>query len=195
MLHAMIHWPEETSLDLWPFAVSYAVYLWNIISRQDTGLSPSEQFYGVKSNHLDLKNAKVWGCPTYVLDPRLQDGHKIPKWEPRSRLGQFVGRSMVHSSTVGLIKNTNTGRISSQFHTIYDNHFTTLKVASTPATSSLPQEWIDLFTFQRESHFDPQDVRNEPDRQPVTNQNLLPQPSIKIPTPYTSTGSSLPCKI
>jgi hypothetical protein len=24
MMHALIHWPEEVSMDLWPFAIKYA---------------------------------------------------------------------------------------------------------------------------------------------------------------------------
>jgi hypothetical protein len=44
------------------------------------------------------------GCPVYVLDPKLQDGQKIPKWDPRSRRGMFVGVSNAHSSIVGRIE-------------------------------------------------------------------------------------------
>lgn len=80
LLHAMIHWPEEVNLNLWPFAVDYAVYLWNRLPRHPSGLSPQELFYSVKSTHDDLRSAKVWGCPTYVLDPQLQDGKKLPRW-------------------------------------------------------------------------------------------------------------------
>jgi hypothetical protein len=29
MLHAILHWPEQTTLDLWPFAMDRAVYCWN----------------------------------------------------------------------------------------------------------------------------------------------------------------------
>jgi hypothetical protein len=29
MLHAILHWPEQTTLDLWPFAMDHAVYCWN----------------------------------------------------------------------------------------------------------------------------------------------------------------------
>jgi hypothetical protein len=29
ILHAAIHWPEETTMDLWPLAMDYAVHLWN----------------------------------------------------------------------------------------------------------------------------------------------------------------------
>jgi hypothetical protein len=35
MLHAAIHWPTEFSVELWPFAVDYAVYLWNQQTRLD----------------------------------------------------------------------------------------------------------------------------------------------------------------
>jgi hypothetical protein len=51
----------------------------------------------------------------YVLQPRLQDGGKVPKWEPRSRQGQYMGSSPLHASTVGLIRNLRTNHISPQF--------------------------------------------------------------------------------
>jgi hypothetical protein len=45
LLHAVIHWPEETTLDLWPMAMDYAVYLWNhCIPRKDSGIVPLELF-------------------------------------------------------------------------------------------------------------------------------------------------------
>ena len=184
LLHAMIHWPSETSLDLWPFAVDYAVYLWNLLPREPSGLSPNELFYGIKSDHSDLRNAKVWGCPTYVLDPRLQDGKKIPRWEPRSKLGQFVGRSLIHSSSVGLIKNTATGNVSAQFHVVYDNHFTTLDILSKPTPEQIPPEWIDLFTYQRENFYDPADAPTGIPP-PTTNHTLPPLPapsSLSVPS-------------
>jgi len=68
----------------------------------------------------------VWGCPVYVLDPKLQDGQKLPKWDPRVQRGQFLGFSNEHSSTVGLILNHRTGTISPQFHCVYDDYFTTV---------------------------------------------------------------------
>ena len=60
----------------------------------------------------------------YVLDPKLQDGKKILKWDPRSRHGQFLGISPDHSTTIGHILNFNTGFISPQYHVIYDDLFT-----------------------------------------------------------------------
>lgn len=177
LLHAMIHWPSEVDLSLWPFAVDYAVYLWNLLPKEQSGLSPTEIFYSVKSDHSELKLAKVWGCPTFVLDPRLQDAKKIPKWEPRSQLGQFLGRSKIHSSSVGLIRNVSTGKVSAQFHVVYDNHFTTLDVMSKPTVSSIPDDWKELFKYHRESFFDPNDISSCSDNDP-SNPNItstLPQ--------------------
>lgn len=40
--------------------------------------------------HESLRRTHVWGCPVYVLEPRLQDGQKIPKWEPREKGGSSL---------------------------------------------------------------------------------------------------------
>ena len=197
LLHSMIHWPAQTSLDLWPFAVEYAVYLWNLIPKHPSSLSPTELFYSVKSDHAELKRAKVWGCPTYVLDPRLQDGKKIPKWEPRSQLGQFVGRSSSHSSTVGLIRNISTGKVSPQFHTVFDNHFTTLSMSSIPDSTSISEEWKNLFTYQREYYFDPADFKSSapPTTLPPPPPPTILQPSRgEVPAPSTIPSPTSPSR-
>jgi hypothetical protein len=72
--------------------MEHAVYLWNNLPRKDTFLAPIELFTGQSLPDYDhLHRSHVWGCPVYVLDPKLQDGHKLPKWQPRSRRGMFVG--------------------------------------------------------------------------------------------------------
>jgi hypothetical protein len=48
MLHAAIHWPEATTMNLWPQAMDYAVYLWNRMPRKDSGMAPLEIFCGCK---------------------------------------------------------------------------------------------------------------------------------------------------
>jgi hypothetical protein len=73
-----------------------------------------------------LCRLRVWGRPVYVLDPRLQDGKKLPKWYPRSRRGMFLGFSTQHSSTVLCILNLVTRHISPQYHVIYDELFSTV---------------------------------------------------------------------
>ena len=127
LLHAVLHWPDAANLELWPFAMAHAVYLWNHLPRKDIRKSPFELFTkSVMPAELYLQRQHVWGCPVYVLDPRLQDGKKIPKWDPRVRRGQFLGFSSQHSSTIGLILNHRTGSVTPQYHCVYDDWFTTV---------------------------------------------------------------------
>jgi hypothetical protein len=45
MLHAAIHWPEDVAdPSLWSMAVLHAVYLYNHMPNQTTGMSPSDIF-------------------------------------------------------------------------------------------------------------------------------------------------------
>jgi hypothetical protein len=99
----------------------------NHLPIRDKRLSPNELFTGTvfnKYNH--LTRAHVFGCPVYVLDPRLQDAKKIPKWSVRSRRGIYLGVSKLHSSTVHLVLNPETGNISPQYHCIFDDTFSTV---------------------------------------------------------------------
>jgi hypothetical protein len=133
LLHAMLHWPDEVALDLWPFAMDHTIYLWNHLPNKHTGIAPVEIFTGQVFDDFDfLKSVQVFGCPCYVLDPKLQDGKKLPKWAPRSRQGQYLGISMDHSSTIGCIRNLVTGYVSPQFHVIYDPFFTTMPSTGDP---------------------------------------------------------------
>ncbi|MGH7974205.1 MAG: hypothetical protein ACREBR_01670, partial [bacterium] len=117
MLHAALRWPETSDVTLWPMALSYAAHLWNITPRENGGgLSPLEVFSSSKIDHPILQGTHVWGCPTYVLDPTLQDGKKLPKWKPRSRRGKFVGISPDHSTNVCEILNLTTLTITPQYH-------------------------------------------------------------------------------
>ena len=126
MLHQMRHWPEAFDESHWPFALEHAVYLWNNMPRSRSGLTPLELFTGTKQSTIPaLSQARVWGCPVYVLDPKLQDGHKLPKWTKRSRLGIYLGMSPGHADSVGRILNPETGAISPQYHVVYDELFTT----------------------------------------------------------------------
>ena len=125
LLHLQIHWPDQYDTRLWPLALSYATWLYNHTPKRN-GLAPIELFCGVKTSCEYLKRAKVFGAPVYVLDPKLQDGRKIPKWSTRSRRGMFLGFSPDHSSSVGLILNLKTGSITPQFHFVVDQKFTTV---------------------------------------------------------------------
>ena len=127
LLHACIHWPDNANLELWPFALEHAIWIWNNVPNRDALLAPMELFTSSKfPSYAHLHRAHVFGCPAYVLDPKLQDGKKLPKWTPRSRRGQYLGPSPDHSTLVGRILNLRTGSVSPQFHVVYDDLFTTV---------------------------------------------------------------------
>jgi len=67
LLHTALHWPEVANLQLWPFALQHAVYLWNVLPHPETKLSPLEY---VSQSHFEdysnLRHLQVWGCPTFV---------------------------------------------------------------------------------------------------------------------------------
>ena len=120
LLHALIMWLDHTKIDLWPFALSHAAYLRKHITKHDSSLSPLNLFSVWSHPILILHNCKVFGCPVFVLDPRLQDGPKIPKWQPFYHLGQFLGCSNLHASMIGLILNPETHY---KFHVGFDELF------------------------------------------------------------------------
>ena len=152
LLHVRIHWPEEFDASLWPFALDYAVWIYNHIPQADRGrMCPEELFTRTKHGCWVLQRVRVFGCPAYVLDARLQDGKKIPKWEPRARSGMFLGFSSQHSSTVGLILNLKTGAISPQYHVVYDELFTTV---TSDMEIDLDENWLDLWLNSREFYLE-----------------------------------------
>ena len=86
-------------------------------------IAPDDLFTGNKLPCHKLKDICMWGCPVYGLYPTLQGRHKLPKWQPQSCHGIFVGFSLNYSSDVPLILNPATGPISPQRHVIFDDLF------------------------------------------------------------------------
>ena len=58
----------------------------------------------------DLKTFHPFaGCPVFVLDSRLQTaGSAIPKWDPRARVGVYLGHSPCHAGSFSLVLNPKT---------------------------------------------------------------------------------------
>ena len=85
----------------------------------------------------------------YVLDTRLQSsgGAGPPKWEPRSRIGVYLGHLPFHSGNVALVWNTTTGRVSPQYHVVFDDNFTTVPYMK---ASTLPPNWQELIEHSSE---------------------------------------------
>ena len=152
MIHAALMWPEVEDKALWPMTVSYAAHLYNHTPNEKTGIAPIELFSRTTSDGQALRNAHPWGCPLYVLEPRLTtEGGKIPKWQPRSRRGQFVGVSPVHAENIVLARNLTTGYLSPQYHVVFDDWFETVYSSH----DDPPPHWEDMCVFQRfEIQFD-----------------------------------------
>ena len=145
LLHAAIHWPDMADAQLWPMAVDHAVRLHNHMPDPSTGLTPHDLFTRSRWPHSKYHDFHVWGSPAYVLDKRIADGHKLPKWEPKSQRHVNMGFSPKHASTVPLVLNPSTGSLTGQYHVVFDDWFQTV----TSSVDSLPDfnspEWFQLF--------------------------------------------------
>jgi hypothetical protein len=145
MIHSSLHWTDLEMTQLWPMAVKHAVYLWNRMPDEKTGLSPLDMFTKTRWPHSRFNDLHVWGCPVYVLDTTLSNGHKIPRWQNRSTRCIFVGMSDSHASSVPLVLNPVTGAITAQYHVVFDDWFAT--VVSDPSTfpAFFTPAWQKLF--------------------------------------------------
>ena len=184
LIHASIRWPERSLIDLWPFAMSYAIWVHNRLPPHGYGGSPLELWSQVKSAHSDISRAHVFGCPVYVLDPALQDGKKIPKWDSRARQGIFVGFSAEHSSLVPLVFNPRTQRVSPQYHVIFDDAFST--VPSLYSVEERNTRFEDMFHTSRESFLDSggaDSVAPPLDTDWLSPSELAQRPNAAPPTP------------
>ena len=141
LFHATVHWKHGIDSSMWPMTVKYPANVYNSLP-QPNNISPSDLFYGVRVPCHKLPNMHVWGCPVHVLNPSLQSWKKIPRWEPRSKRGIFCGLSNVHSSEVPQVLNLTTGRITSQFHVVFDDLFTTVHLNE--RGNLPPTHWNDL---------------------------------------------------
>jgi hypothetical protein len=145
LLHSILHWSEDADLKLWPFALDPAIFLWNNMPNRDSRLAPIEVFTSTEfQNYKYLERCHVWGSPVFVLDPALQDGKHIPKWNPRSKLGMYFGNSPVHPSTVAIVLNLRTGYITAQYHTVHDDLFSTVHNDGTALGILTPGFWSGL---------------------------------------------------
>ncbi|KAL7479156.1 hypothetical protein ACHAW6_004895 [Cyclotella cf. meneghiniana] len=74
MVHVTLNWGEDGSddINLWPFA--------NQIPQSFSGIIQLDMVTQNKTDHLNLMQTHVWGCPVYVLEVSLQDSKKLLKW-------------------------------------------------------------------------------------------------------------------
>jgi hypothetical protein len=143
LLHAIHHWPKGISKNLWPFVHKYACNIRHQVRLTDRKM-PEEILSGSPSSFTtELSQYHPFGCPAYVLDARLRDGSKIPRWEPCSRVGVYLGHLPHDANNMALIRNLSTGHVSPQYHVVYDDQFTTV---NSIRVGTVPSNWETLFT-------------------------------------------------
>ena len=65
----------------------------------------------------------------------------LAKWEPRSRLGVYLGHSPSRAGSVSLVLNPKTLHVSPQFHVVFDDSFSTVPYLS---SHDIPPNWAEL---------------------------------------------------
>ena len=73
-------------------------------------------------------------------------------------MGQFLGRSDEHAGSVGLIRNLKRNAVTTQFHVVYDNHFSTVSADYSADNVPVPPEFHDLYKFSRKNHYERDDL-------------------------------------
>ena len=115
LIHSAMRSTQGTiTAELWPTDIDQMVYLYNIMPREDSGMSTSE-IWG-RSSFLTSKDIlptlHTWGAPTYIIEPKLQKrGYHILKWEPQVYRRVLLGFTRIHYKMVGLILNLHTWSI------------------------------------------------------------------------------------
>ena len=103
-----------------------------------------------------------------MLDPKVQDGIKLPKWKARAQREQFLGFSNTHSTTVGLLRNLRTGNVTPQYHVVIDEPFHTVPNIDFGTSSQDPlfleRRWEELLRFHRDFYL-PENLRPDELRQ------------------------------
>ena len=98
---------------------------------------------------IQLINFYTFGCPVYILDARLQivGGGGPPKWDPRARLGIYLGQSQSHAGSVILVMNPKSGLVSPQFNLVFDDNFETVPHIW---DGTVLQNWAELVASSKE---------------------------------------------
>ena len=141
LLHAQRRWPEAIGSILWPFAWKDFERRYNHFHLDEEGLSPINRFTSTTVRS-DIRTFHPFGCPVFVLAAGLQSaGSSIPKWDPRARVGIYLGHSPCHAGSVALVLNPTTLRVSPQYHIVFDDEFTTVPFMR---NGEIPPHWTDL---------------------------------------------------
>jgi hypothetical protein len=126
ILHSSMHWKDVV--------VTCTVHVYNNTTKY--GVIPVDVFTGSTVPRHRLMDVHIWGCPLYVMDPKIQEGQTLPI------RGNFLVLSQKHASEVPVVVNIGTGAITNHFHVVLDDLFTT--VSSIDREIEPPEHWADV---------------------------------------------------
>jgi hypothetical protein len=177
LLHAKARWPAAVTTNLWPYALRNTQHMRNSLPDSKDGTCPFERFSGVEVAP-NLKSNHTFGCPVYALNSRLASGKTIPKWNPRARVGLYIGPSPRHARNVSLVLSLDTGLVSPQFHVQHDNFFKTVSPkAGNPAILS---NWQKLSGIRLDGKAEKVNARVSRGSKPTSKENRVePAPSLE----------------
>jgi hypothetical protein len=201
LAHGQHLWPEVVTKAFWPFAYKAACRARNKFKLDEKLLSPEEKMSGTRVKQT-IKHEHPLFCPVYALHSKLQSGiGGIPKWEPRSNAGVYLGHSPEHASDVALVLNLGTGLVSPQFHVIFDDTFSTVEHIR---SAKEPTNWENLCKYHAENYtMDPvelEDIRKDStefQRETMDwfTHSELDNEDSAIETPNNYNGSSIPAEL
>ena len=124
----------------WPFAIKDVAERHNSLHVDHKGQTPSSILHGVDLEDIPVKSFQILFCPIYDLAERLQSNGGVgpPKWEQRLRIVVYLGHFPFHAESVALVWNPNTGQVSSQYHVVFDDDFSTVPYME---ASTIPKNW------------------------------------------------------
>lgn len=101
-----------------------------------------------------MRHFHLFGCPVYVLNSKMASGNKLPKWDDRTWVAIYLGKSPNHARSVSLVLSLSTGMVSPQYHCRFDDLFETV---SGKGVLNIPES-----KWQEKAHF----VNREEDAKP-----------------------------
>jgi hypothetical protein len=123
---------QAISVNLWPYALREAN---DVLNHTNCAAHRYKSTPYQVFSHTEVDNTnKHWQplfCPVYVLEELLQSDPVIyNKWKARSQVGVYLGRSPLHACSIALVLNLATGRVSPQYHVVFDPAFSTISELS-----------------------------------------------------------------
>ena len=141
LLHTKRHWSDTIVIILLPFALKVAEDRRKHLKLDNKGLILVHKFSKTYTN-FDIRSWHTWDCPVFLLDRRVQGGYVL-KWYSKTCVEICLGYSLFHTGSVALILNPSSFHVSSQFHVVCDETFSTVLFMK---NEEIPLHWKDLVT-------------------------------------------------